>query len=60
MGCSCPIHDIPQFDCTDCRKAALIRQAAEDGRIELTSTVLIDTLEAYVDGVLNARRAVER
>jgi hypothetical protein len=39
MGRSCPDHEIPQFDCMDCRSIAL-RQAAYDGRIELASTVL--------------------
>ncbi|BFU90863.1 MAG: hypothetical protein NTAFB01_20500 [Nitrospira sp.] len=54
MGRSCPLHDIPQFDCIDCSKVANIRQAAVDGRIELASTVLVDTLESYVELVLNA------
>ena len=54
MGRSCPVHDIPQFDCIDCRRIATLRQAAEDGRIELASTVLTDTLEPYVELVLNA------
>lgn len=54
MGRSCPVHDTPQFDCIDCRRTASIRQAAEDGRIELASTVLMDTLEPYVELVLNA------
>lgn len=54
MGRSCPAHDIPQFDCSDCRKIATLRQAAADGRIELASTVLRDTLEPYVELVLNA------
>jgi hypothetical protein len=35
-------------------KTATIRQAAQDGRIELASTVLVDTLELYVELVLNA------
>jgi hypothetical protein len=54
MGRSCPTHDIPQFDCIDCRRTATIRHAAEDGRIELASTVLVDTLDSYVELVLNA------
>jgi hypothetical protein len=54
MGRSCPTHDIPQFDCIDCRRTATIRRAAEDGRIELASTVLVDTLDSYVELVLNA------
>jgi hypothetical protein len=54
MGPFCPAHDTPQFDCMDCRRTASIRQAAEDGRIELASTVLVDTLESYVEVVLNA------
>lgn len=54
MGRSCPAHDVPQFDCSDCRRTASIRQAAVDGRIELASTVLVDTLESYVELVLNA------
>jgi len=54
MGRSCPAHDTPQFDCIDCRRTATIRQAAEDGRIELASAVLVDTLESYVELVLNA------
>lgn len=54
MGRSCPAHDTPQFDCTDCRRVASIRQAAVDGRFELASTVLVDTLESYVELVLNA------
>ena len=52
MGRSCPLHDIPQFDCIDCSKVATIRQAAADGRIELASAVLIDTLESYVERIL--------
>jgi hypothetical protein len=54
MGRSCPAHDIPQFDCIDCRRIATLRQAAEDGHIELASTVLVDTLEPRVELVLNA------
>ena len=54
MGRSCPVHDTPQFDCIDCRRTASIRQTAQDGRIELASTVLVDTVESYVDLVLNA------
>jgi hypothetical protein len=54
MGRSCPTHDIPQFDCIDCRRMASIRQVAVDGRIELASTVLVDTLESYVEQVLEA------
>jgi hypothetical protein len=54
MGRSFPAHDTPQFDCIDCRRTATIRQAAEDGRIELASAVLVDTLESYVELVLNA------
>ncbi|MBH0200270.1 MAG: hypothetical protein HP497_12760 [Nitrospira sp.] len=50
----CPAHDIPEFDCTDCSKVAKIRQAAEAGRVELASMVLVDTLEAYVDVILKA------
>lgn len=51
MGRSCPA---PQFDCIDCGRIASIRQAAADGRIELASTALVDTLESYVELVLNA------
>jgi len=54
MGRACPIHDIPQFDCTDCSKVATIRQVAADGRIELASTVLVETLESYIEGILTA------
>lgn len=54
MGRSCSAHDTPQFDCIDCSRTASIRQAAADGRIELASTVLVDTLEPYVELVLNA------
>lgn len=54
MGHSCPAHDIPQFDCIDCSKVATIRQAAAEGRIELASTVLVETLELYVERVLTA------
>lgn len=54
MGRSCPVHDTPQFDCSDCRRTAAIRQAAADRRIELASTVLVDTVESYVELVLNA------
>ena len=25
-GRSCPAHDIPQFDCVDCRRIATLRQ----------------------------------
>lgn len=38
----------------DCRRTASIRQTAQDGRIELASTVLVDTVESYIDLVLNA------
>ena len=31
MGRPCPAHDIPQFNCIDCRRIATLRQAAEDG-----------------------------
>ena len=54
MRRSCPVHDIPQFDCTDCSNVANIRQAAAYGRIELASTVLVETLELYVERVLTA------
>ncbi len=54
MGRSCSAHDAPQFDCIDCSRTARIRQAAADGRIELASTALVDTLESYVEAVLNA------
>lgn len=54
MGRSCSVHDTPQFDCIDCRRTASICHAAEDGRIELASSVLVDTLEEYVELVLNA------
>jgi hypothetical protein len=54
MGRSCPAHDAPQFDCNDCSRTARIRQAAADGRIELASTVLVDTFESYVEVVLSA------
>lgn len=54
MGRSCPAHDIPQFDCTDCSNVATIRQAAADGCVELASTVLVETLELYVERVLTA------
>ena len=54
MGRACPVHNIPNFECIDCRRTASIRQAAADGRIELVSTVLIDALESHVEQVLNA------
>ena len=54
MGRSCPAHDIPQYDCIDCSRIATLRQAAEDGHIELASTVLVDALEPYVERVLKA------
>lgn len=54
MDRSCPVHDIPQFDCMDCSTTARIRQAAADGRIEVASTVLVDTLESHVEQVLEA------
>lgn len=54
MGRSCPAHDTPQFDCIDCSRTATIRKAAADGRIELAPTVLVDTLEPYVEQVLEA------
>lgn len=54
MGRACPVHDVPQFDCIDCSKVATIRQATEDGRIEIASTVLVDALESYVELVLTA------
>ena len=54
MGRTCPAHNTPKFDCIDCSRTARIRQAAADGRIELASTVLVDTLESYVEVVLNA------
>lgn len=38
----------------DCKKTASIRQAAADGHIEIASTVLVDTLESYVELVLKA------
>jgi len=53
MGRACQVHNIPNFDCIDCRTTACIRQAA-DGRIEVASTVLVDALESYVELVLNA------
>jgi hypothetical protein len=49
-----PAHDTPDFDCIDCRRTAAIRKDAEDGRIELASTVLVDTMESSVELVLNA------
>jgi len=54
MGRACQIHNIPNFDCIDCRRTASIRQAAADGRIELASAVLVDALESYVEQVLKA------
>lgn len=54
MGRPCQVHNIPNFDCIDCRRTARIRQAAADGRIELASTVVVDALESYVELVLNA------
>jgi len=59
MGRSCPVHDVPQFDCIDCSRTACISQAAADGRIELASTVLVDTRESYVELVLNPLRHPE-
>jgi len=59
MGHSCSAHDTPQFDCFDCRRVASSRQAAEDGRIEIASTVLVDTLESYVELVLTALKHPE-
>jgi hypothetical protein len=40
MGRACQVHNIPNYDCIDCRRMARIRQLAADGRIELASTVL--------------------
>jgi len=54
MGRACQVHNIPNFNCIDCRRTATIRQAAGDGRLELASTVLVDTLESYVELVLDA------
>lgn len=54
MGHACLYHDILQFDCVDCRAVATIRQAAEDGYIELASTVMVDVLEPHVEQVLKA------
>jgi hypothetical protein len=54
MGDFYPTQDILPFDCIHCSNVATIRQAAEDGHIELASTVLVDTLESYVELVLNA------
>lgn len=54
MGRECSAHDTPQFGCIDCSRTASIRQAAADGRIDLASIVLVDTLESYVEQVLNA------
>lgn len=59
MSRACPVHEIPQFDCIDCRRVATTRQAVEDGRIEIASTVLVDTLESYVELVLNALKHPE-
>lgn len=59
MGRACPYHDIPQFDCIDCRKVASIRLAAENGHIEFASTVLVETLESYVELVLDALKNPE-
>ena len=54
MGRACQVHNIPNFDCIDCRRTATIRQAAADGRIELASTVLVDAVETYVERVVDA------
>lgn len=54
MGRFCPAHDTPQFDCVECSRTACIRQAAVDGRIELASTVLVDTLEPHIEQALEA------
>jgi hypothetical protein len=54
MGRACQVHNIPNFGSIDCRRTARIRQAAADERIELTSTVLVDAVESYVELVLNA------
>jgi hypothetical protein len=54
VGRSCSALDTPQFDGSDCSRTASIRQAAADGRIEFASAVLVDTLESYVELVLNA------
>lgn len=59
MGRACPVQDIPQFDCIDCRRVATTRQVGEDGHIEIASTVLVDTLESYVELVLNALKHPE-
>jgi hypothetical protein len=59
MGRSCPTHDIPHFDCVHCSNVATIRQAAEDGHVELASTVLVDTLKSYVELVLKALKHPE-
>ncbi len=54
MGRACRYHDIPQFDCVDCKAVASVRQAVADGRVELAPTVLVDMLEPYVEQVLEA------
>ena len=54
MSRFCPTHDSPHFDCIECGRTAQIRQAAADGRIELATTVLVDTLESSVERVLQA------
>jgi hypothetical protein len=38
MDRACPVHDIPNFDCIDCKMAARIRHAATDERIELATS----------------------
>lgn len=54
MGRSCPAHQSPRFNCIECRRTTNLCQASADGRIELAATVLVDTLEPYVELVLNA------
>lgn len=37
MDRPCPLHDIPNFDCIDCKMAARIRHAATDERIDFAT-----------------------
>jgi len=54
MGKACPNHDEPVFECEHCSATARIRQAAEGGRIEWASDVIVEVLELYVDQIRKA------
>ena len=54
MGKACPDHDEPVFECEHCSATARVRQAAESGRIEWASDVIVEFLEPYVDQIRKA------